>query len=364
MLDEQPSISTPAKVTSRCCTKMSSIVDITPVAVANQRIAVDNVNRMPIGALRGIGTSAAEIGHAFSILCDLYRHASHSPRFKSPEQREMISLTLNAVFEATDVLIVMKTGGGKTLAIAAACMEEKRKRTTRVTVVVSPLRALCVELQSRLQVMGLNAIFHDTQEDLHSDTEVIILTPEKCSSAVTFQMLEKLHRRRQLGCFFWDEAHVCLTWCGIRPVMLELVRKCAKFDYSSRFFLSASLPPALEKVLRVKGELPNMDVHRFDTNRGEIHYLTHTVEKGKLLESAVEIVTKVMEKLSGNARMIVYCGNYLDIRQIFESLSRLAIPTVQYFGSMEPFEKDKSFKLWTEYQRPMVMVATVALVWL
>ena len=89
-------------------------------------------------------------------MAKLFKTSSREPHFKSLEQRQMVCKALDAVTATTDVLFVLATGAGKSIAFAAAAMFE-RNYHQRKTIVICPLRSLCKDLQSRMISLGLLA---------------------------------------------------------------------------------------------------------------------------------------------------------------------------------------------------------------
>lgn len=126
-----------------------------------------------------------------------------------------------------------------------------------------------------------------------SPNEILILTPERASSARVFQSLQELDQRGELGSIWFDEAQSVLTFASIRPCMSALIRRTAIFKASSRCFLTATLPPSGEHALRMQCELGTLQVVRNSTNRSEIHYLKHECKDGTMLPTALKLAAKV-----------------------------------------------------------------------
>lgn len=228
---------------------------------------------------------------AFDVLRKLFKNEA---RFKSVGQREMVRAAIDAIKKVTDILIVLPTGAGKSVGFAAAAMFE-REGLCRKTIVICPLTALCADLKVRLVDMGLCAeVIDDSASIADTAAEILIMTPERGNTAVVFQGLQALDRKGLLGSIWWDESQTHLAYELIRPVMLTFVRRSAEFKNSSRLFLSATLPPRLVKVWRVKAELANLRVIRYETSRPEIHYLKKEVEDREMLPQTLGLVAKVI----------------------------------------------------------------------
>jgi superfamily II DNA helicase RecQ len=124
--------------------------------------------------------------------------------------------------EGRDVLILMPTGGGKSLCyqLPAVCDGGK---TQGVTVVISPLLALMNDQVNSLRQKGIDVVLwssettnNDAQLRLCSSTSkprLLYITPEKLrDSGITRTVLTSLHRTNNLARFVIDEAHVISTW--------------------------------------------------------------------------------------------------------------------------------------------------------
>jgi superfamily II DNA helicase RecQ len=142
--------------------------------------------------------------------------------FKLPSFRENQLEAIISALQGRDALILMPTGGGKSLCyqLPAVCDGGK---TRGVTVVISPLIALMNDQVNSLKRKGINAVLW-TSETTNNDMKLRIcsdasmprllyITPEKIKgSGVTRSVLSHLHRTNSLARFVVDEAHVISTW--------------------------------------------------------------------------------------------------------------------------------------------------------
>lgn len=134
-----------------------------------------------------------------------------------PNQLEAI----NATLLKRDILVLMPTGGGKSLCYQLSALVEPG-----ITVVVSPLRSLiqdqCVQLLARdIAAMALTGEMsnRDTQLALTelaregTPTKFVYLTPEKILESRQVQnAIQSLHRRKCIQRIVVDEAHCVSQW--------------------------------------------------------------------------------------------------------------------------------------------------------
>lgn len=128
-----------------------------------------------------------------------------------------------STLDGRDAVVLMPTGGGKSLCyqLPAVCRGGK---TSGVTVVISPLRALMSDQVERLRALEIDVMMlasmdsqdGNTMQELRTASKkpsLVYVTPEKlyCSDNMK-AVLKDLYARRQLARFVIDEAHLINTW--------------------------------------------------------------------------------------------------------------------------------------------------------
>lgn len=126
-----------------------------------------------------------------------------------------------STLDGRDAVVLMPTGGGKSLCyqLPAVCRSGK---TSGVTVVISPLRALMSDQVERLRSLDIDAMMlmdsqdGNTMQELRTASKkpsLVYVTPEKLSCSDNMKaILKGLLARRQLARFVIDEAHLINTW--------------------------------------------------------------------------------------------------------------------------------------------------------
>lgn len=141
-------------------------------------------------------------------------------RFR-PNQLEAILATL----EGRDVLILMPTGGGKSLCyqVPAVCQGGETKG---VTIVISPLIALMIDQVKDLQEKHVDVELFMSEQSNEDRTRVrnrlnayaqrpaiVYVTPERMKQSDDLKnTLKKLEAQDDLARFVVDEAHLISTW--------------------------------------------------------------------------------------------------------------------------------------------------------
>ena len=144
-------------------------------------------------------------------------------RLKSFRKNQLAAIV--SVLEGRDAIVLMPTGGGKSLCyqLPAVCRGGK---TSGVTIVISPLRALMDDQVERLRSLNIDVMMLGSQDSQDGDgntlyqlrttskkPSLVYVTPEKlgCNDDMK-AILKGLDAGRQLARFVIDEAHLINTW--------------------------------------------------------------------------------------------------------------------------------------------------------
>ncbi|KAI0262937.1 P-loop containing nucleoside triphosphate hydrolase protein [Gloeopeniophorella convolvens] len=285
------------------------------------------------------------------------RDVFHLEHFRKNQLAAIIS-----TLEGRDALVLMPTGGGKSLCyqLPAVCTGGK---TTGVTVVISPLLALMEDQVECLRADNIDAM--DFQEDgsFHAfrtaakKPDLLYITPEKLSESDSIKNLFKgLHSRQQIARFVIDEAHLISTWGrGFRSHGYDAIRNLRE-EYPG-IPIMALTATATSRVLQdIVGSLRLKDYVLLSQsfNRPNLRYTV--VPKGK--NNDISIVQFIQEKYPHDTG-IIYCLSRDSTEFVARRLMQQGFKAKHYHAGMD---KDDRKHIQKEWQRGeiKIMIATIA----
>src|SRR5437879_5104933 len=123
--------------------------------------------------------------------------------------RPLQEQAMRAVLEGRDSVVVLPTGGGKSL-----CYQAPAALRGDTTVVISPLISLMKDQVDSLQACGVPAVQIDSTQStmersayfsdiLHGGVRLLFVSPERLVLTDFYQLLQRIHVRT----FAIDEAH-------------------------------------------------------------------------------------------------------------------------------------------------------------
>ncbi|MBE2317483.1 ATP-dependent DNA helicase RecQ [Solirubrobacter sp. CPCC 204708] len=228
-----------------------------------------------------------------------------------PGQREAVQ----AALDGRDALVVMPTGGGKSL-----CYQLPALATTDLTVVVSPLIALMRDQCARLTDLGHPAVMlasgEDNQAALHAirdgHAQVAFAAPERFASPAFRQALTA----RRLALFVVDEAHCVSEWGhDFRPDYLRLAAIIAELGHPPTMACTATATPkvAEEIVARLGLREPERVRSGFDRPNLSFDVLPFDGE-GSVARKRATLLAGV--QMPENRPAVVYCGTRKSTEEI------------------------------------------------
>jgi ATP-dependent DNA helicase RecQ len=262
---------------------------------------------------------------------------------------------MRAALAGRDSLVVLPTGGGKSL-----CYQAPAVLAGRLTVVVSPLIALMKDQVDALRANGVAAAQIDSSL---SDTErfaaemdlrqgeirLLFVSPERLAASDFYRLLQRVG----VGSFAIDEAH-CISHWGhdFRPEYRQLARLRELFPDAPvhAFTATATEPVRGDIIAQLALRDPAVLVGDFD--RPNLTY--RVLPRHDLLRQ----VTEVLDRHDGEGG-IIYCLRRRDVDDLAATLQRRGVKAVAYHAGLSAEQRHEAQEAFTR-ERCDVVVATVA----
>jgi ATP-dependent DNA helicase RecQ len=280
-----------------------------------------------------------------------------------PGQREAVQ----AALDGRDSLVVMPTGGGKSLCYQLPALATDWFPTRPLVVVVSPLIALMADQLRRLREAGVNAtMLASGMEDGHNsqaladiaagETRLVLAAPERFASGAFRDALA----RRKIALFVVDEAHCVAEWGhDFRPDYLRLHSAIESLGRPPVMAATATATPRVAEEIAARLGLRDWLSIRSGFDRPSLAFDVVSVEgKGAIARKRAALLHVLGEQSARPA--IVYCGTRKDTDEVAALIAeRTGVETVRYHAGMSPDARRSSQEAFMEGSAEVV-VATNA----
>ncbi|MFN1621070.1 ATP-dependent DNA helicase RecQ [Vibrio rotiferianus] len=275
--------------------------------------------------------------------------------FGYQEFRDGQQLVIDAAVEGRDSLVILPTGGGKSL-----CYQIPALVRSGITLVISPLISLMKDQVDQLKANGVAAeCINSTmpREELLSvynrmhtgHLKLVYVSPERVLMRDFIERLENL----PLSMIAVDEAHCISQWGhDFRPEYAALGQLKQQFSHVPFMALTATADDATRRDILERLQLNNPEVYLGSFDRPNIRY--NLVEKHK----PVSQIVRYLETQKGNCG-IIYCGSRKKVEMVTEKLCNNHIRAAGYHAGMDA---DERAYVQDAFQRDdiQIVVATVA----
>ena len=272
-----------------------------------------------------------------------------------PNQRQVIE----AVLQNRDVLVVMPTGGGKSL-----CYQLPALLKLGVTVVVSPLIALMQDQVEALQDNGIGATFLNSSLNLgevrsrqaallEGRVKLLYVAPERLLSESFLPFFQQLRNKIGLAAFAIDEAHCVSEWGhDFRPEYRQLHTLRRNYPNIPIVALTATATERVRQDIMQQLSLREPTVYVASFNRQNLYY--EVQPKGK---QAYGQLLQTLKPLEGSG--IIYCLSRRRVDELAFRLQQDGISALPYHAGLTDSERSQN---QTRFIRDdvRIMVATIA----
>jgi ATP-dependent DNA helicase RecQ len=290
-----------------------------------------------------------------AILHDIFGYE----RFRGP-QAEIV----DHVIGGGDALVLMPTGGGKSLCYQIPAIARQRAGHG-VTVVVSPLIALMHDQVGALHEAGVEAEFLNStlsggeanaveKRMLRGEITLLYAAPERVTTPRFLAQLDSLHERGKLGLFAIDEAHCVSQWGhDFRPEYRALTVLHERYASVPRIALTATADAITREDILERLQLGEARQFISSFDRPNIAYTI--VEK----KDATAQLLRFIEREHAGEAGIVYCQTRKRVEEIAQTLSGQGIRALPYHAGLDADVRQENQDRFLR-EDAVVMVATIA----
>jgi ATP-dependent DNA helicase RecQ len=273
----------------------------------------------------------ARLGNALTLLKNVFGYGA----FRGA-QAEIIG----HVIEGGDALVLMPTGGGKSLCYQIPALA-RQQAGQGITIVVSPLIALMHDQVGALEELGVAAAFLNStlsgeeanaveKRLLRGEITLLYAAPERVATPRFLSLLNSLYQKRQLALFAIDEAHCVSQWGhDFRPEYRALAVFHERYPGVPRIALTATADSTTRAdiVQHLQLEEARQFVSSFD--RPNIRY--GIVEK----KDPTQQLLRFIENEHAGEAGIVYCQSRKRVEEIAELLCREGMDALPYHAGLD-----------------------------
>ncbi len=270
-------------------------------------------------------------------------------------QQQIIEQALNN----QDLLVVMPTGGGKSLCFQLPALLRKG-----LTVVVSPLIALMQDQVQSLKNNGIEATFLNstlTSYQVRSREEAILrgkvkllyVAPERLLSDRFLPFIDLVQHQIGIASFAIDEAHCVSEWGhDFRPDYRQLRSLRQRYPTVPTIALTATATDRVRTDIIQQLNLTKPIIHVASFNRPNLYYDVQLKQK-QPYNQLKQLVTKT------EGAGIIYCLSRRKVDDITMKLQQDGISALPYHAGLSDEERESN---QTRFIRDdaRLMVATVA----
>ena len=271
--------------------------------------------------------------------------------FRGPQEA-----VIRAVVAGEDALVLMPTGGGKSL-----CYQVPALAREGTGIVISPLIALMQDQVNALRELGVRAGFLNStlaaQEVFATERalregriDLLYVAPERLLQPRTLELLHEA----QIALFAIDEAHCVSQWGhDFRADYLALDILQREFPGVPRIALTATADMRTREEIVTRLGLQDAKQFIVGFDRPNIRYRIRQKERPKQ-----QLLAFLREEQAGNAG-IVYCLSRAKVEETARWLQEEGFHALPYHAGMDKDERARNQSRFLR-EEAVVMVATIA----
>lgn len=271
--------------------------------------------------------------------------------------RPLQEAVINSVLAKKDTLVIMPTGGGKSL-----CYQIPALILKGITIVVSPLISLMSNQVASLEKHGIHSVFLNSslewKEYLKAVDEIkkgfvkiIYVSPEGLATSRIRDLLNE--GNLEVSCITIDEAHCVSEWGhDFRPDYMEIFSVRKLFPKATMIALTATATEQVKKDIIKNLGLKKPEIFTTSFDRKNIFLEVQPKKSG---ESQVIDFLKNHKDESG----IIYCTSRRQVDELFVSLKKKGYSVLNYHAGLPDDVRGEHQQLFIE-DKVKIIVATAA----
>ena len=266
---------------------------------------------------------------------------------------------VEAVLQNQDLLVIMPTGGGKSL-----CYQLPALLKPGLTIVVSPLIALMQDQVESLQDNGIGATFLNstisgaevrqrTDRILDGKIKLLYVAPERMMSESFLYFMDRVAEEIGISTLAIDEAHCVSEWGhDFRPEYRQLRQIRQRYSTVPVLALTATATTRVRQDIMQQLALKQPLIHVASFNRPNLHYEVRPKPK-----QAHQELVRYVKQTPGSG--IIYCLSRKKVEDLTQRLQEAGVEALPYHAGLDDRVRQVN---QTRFIRDdvRVMVATIA----
>ena len=287
--------------------------------------------------------------------------------------RQQQEAPMQAIFDGKDAIVLMPTAGGKSLLYQLPAVMDD---TGKLTLVISPLKALQLDQVDALRSKGIRAAVLNSDlsaaehssvlEDMTRRGGLLYLAPEQLQNMAVADAL----RTANLTRIAVDEAH---TLPQAKDDFRKAYGKVGSFIHSlphrpQVIALTATATRNDVSLIRKSLGIPNAERFRTPLRRDNLHLCINHIDNSKIRKGKrkpstenmlFQSVERELSKRDEDGAVIIYCPTVKLVKRLCKWLKARDYPVGKYHGKMKHAKRKAAQQAFMRGKKP-IMVATNA----